>query len=281
MQRSPIQENKYTKRNSKAIDGVIELRLLVKSDYLHVGSGAPTYRLIKKITNIDSLVQQAIKGSIPDLSAYFSPKLHLMTAYGDGTFIIPGSTIKGLVRTRLELSIPQSCYIVSRKASNTSKTYKRIFRPKEKQSDIFDPVKSPTVCPVCDLLGNSGLASRVTFSDFIGENVNSINVNERGDEYECVTKNSTFKGRVVFKGLKNVEIGMLLYGFGSRIANNSITSKVMLLGRFKFSDKRFGRVQFFLLSSNPNYLNYLNEFISKFNPLDYNEDWKDEDLYSL
>ncbi|AHC52239.1 hypothetical protein SUSAZ_10310 [Sulfolobus acidocaldarius SUSAZ] len=273
MRRSPIQRNEYTKRNSNGISGVIELRLSVKSDYLHVGSGSSTYRLVKKIDNIDALVEDAIEGNIPDLSAYFSPKLHLMTKYSNGTFIIPGSTIKGLVRTRLELSIPGSCYIVSKDASNTSQTYRNIFKPRKKPRDRFDPVKFPKVCPVCDLLGNSGLASRVTFSDFVGEKVNSQNVKVRGDEYECVTKNSTFRGKVVFKGLKSVEIGMLLYGFGFRIGNNTITSKTMLLGRFKFSDRQFGRVQFSLVNSNPNYLNYLKEFVSKFKPLDFNEEW--------
>ncbi|TRM77711.1 hypothetical protein DJ532_03670 [Sulfolobus sp. A20-N-F8] len=273
MQRSNIQRSEYTRRNSKGIDGEIELRLTVKSDYLHVGSRLPTYRLMKKIDNINALLEQALKGSIPDLSAYFSPKLHLMTRYSNGLVIIPGSTIKGLVRTRLELAIPGSCYIVSREASNTSQTYKKIFRPKDKESEKFDVVKFPKVCPVCDLLGNSGLASRVTFSDFIGENVNSQNVNVRGDEYECVTKNSVFKGRAIFKGLKSVEIGMLLYGFGFRVNNNSLISKTMLLGRFKFSDRRFGRVQFSLVSSDPKYVDYLKEFVNAFKPSDFNEEW--------
>ncbi|WP_338602839.1 RAMP superfamily CRISPR-associated protein [Sulfolobus tengchongensis] len=272
MQRSHIQRNEYTKRNSKGLDGVIELELTVKSNYLHVGSGKYDVELVKPISNIDELVNKALSGSLLDVQDYFSPLSFEMCNY-NGKVVIPGSSIKGLVRSRLELSIPGSCFIISMKSNSSSQTYRRIFKPSPRQSDTFDPERFPAICPVCDLLGNTGLASRVSFSDFVMTSGKVDNVSIRGIIYECAVKDSKFLGRVVFRSLKPIEIGMLLYGFGLRIKGNSLVGKTLLLGRFKYSDRRFGRVVFSIVNPKGDYVKAVNDFVSKFNPLDFNEEW--------
>lgn len=273
MQRSHTQ---YTKRNELGLEGFIEVEMEVVSDYLHVGSGVYDVELLKPIENIQKLVEEALKGNIPDLSGYFSPKTHEMVKYGD-TPVIPGSTVKGLVRTRLELSIPDSCYIVSRRSNSTSRTYRRIFKnPQPKESDKF-----PKVCPVCDLLGNSGLArensglaSRISFSDLIMTKGKTDFVKVYyGEYYESAVKGSKFYGKVLYKSLTKVDLGMLLYGLGFRNINGKLVGKVMLMGRFKYSNRRFGRVRFSLVTQKEEYAKALKEFVNKFNPRDFNEEW--------
>ena len=270
MSRSHIQRSKYTPRNLKGLDGVIELEMVVESEYLHV-SQRKDVRLIKSISNVGELVEKALKGEWPNVEGYFSREAFLLNRQGDKV-VIPGSTIKGLVRSRLELSIPGSCYIVSKPSTSSSEVYKRIFHPARKESDKFDPEKYPEVCPVCNLLGNSGLASRVSFSDFVMTSGEVKYVTVFGAEYEVVTKGSRFSGKVVYKSIKSEdELGMLLYGFGFR---QDGSSKTLLLGRFKFSDKRFGRVRFFVKNLNLDAVKrYVSKFQSIYHPLDFKEDW--------
>ncbi|QIW22828.1 hypothetical protein EWF20_00720 [Sulfolobus sp. S-194] len=259
----------YTKRNSPGLEGVLELEMEVVSEYLHVGSGIYDVEILKPLSDIDQLVESAIKGNIPDVSNYFSPLVHEMNRYLD-RIVIPGSTIKGLVRTRLELSVRDSCFIVSSRSNSSSETYKKIFRyPKPRRSDRFPD----NVCPVCDLLGNSGLSSRVSFSDFVMDQGKIDYVNVRGQYYESSVKGSKFRGRVVYHSLKATDLGMLLYGLGFRIKNGQLKGKVMLMGRFKYSDKRFGRIVFSLVSPMQEYVKALNEFVNRFKPYDYNEEW--------
>ncbi|BAB64959.1 hypothetical protein STK_00110 [Sulfurisphaera tokodaii str. 7] len=257
----------YTERNSIGLEGVLELEMEVVSDYLHVGSGVYDVEIIKPLENIDQLVETALKGTIPDVNKYFSPVTHEMNRYL-GKVIIPGSTIKGLVRTRLELSIRDACFIVSRNSNTSSAAYKRIFRnPRPRPTDRFPQ----RVCPVCDLLGNSGLASKVSFSDFIMTQGKVDYVNVNGQYYESCVKGSRFRGKVLYRSLKPIELGMLLYGFGFR--DKKLEGKVMLIGRFKYSDRRFGRVRFSLPSPKQEYVKALEDFVRTFKPFDYNEEW--------
>ncbi|WP_221286535.1 RAMP superfamily CRISPR-associated protein [Stygiolobus caldivivus] len=259
----------YTERNAPGLEGALDIEMEVVSDYLHVGSGVYDVEILRPLDDIDKLVESALQGTVPDVSGYFSPATHEMNKYL-GKVVIPGSTIKGLVRTRLELSIRESCYVVSRNSNTVSNTYKKIFRnPKPKYSDRFPE----RVCPVCDLLGNSGLASRVSFTDLVMAQGKTDFVNVNGQYYESAIKGSKFGGKVVYRSLKPVDLGMLLYGLGFRLKGNKLEGKVMLMGRFKFSDRRFGRVRFSLPAAKVEFVNALNEFMKKFNPFDYNEEW--------
>ena len=259
----------YTERNSQGLEGVLNIEMEVVSEYLHVGSGVYDVEIIKPLDNISQLVDKALKGEIPDLSNYFSPVTHEMNKYL-GKIVIPGSTVKGLVRSRLELSINEACYIVSRNSNNFSQRYRQIFRnPQFKRTD--DPLRR--VCPVCDLLGNSGLASRVSFSDLVMVQGKVDYVNVHGEYYESVLKGSKFAGKVVYHSLKPIDLGMLLYGLGFRLKGGKLEGKVMLMGRFKFSDRRFGRVRFILPSQRQDYVKALEDFIKRYNPKDFNEEW--------
>ncbi|ARM76983.1 hypothetical protein B6F84_00035 [Acidianus manzaensis] len=247
--------------------------MTVVSDYLHVGSGEYSVEVLKPISDVDKLVDQALKGDIPnEVNNFFSQEMYLMNHY-EGKTVIPGSTIKGMVRTRLELAIPGSCYIVDSRGSNYSPRYKSIFKPEHKKSDRFDPEDYPNVCPVCNLLGNSGLASRVNFSDFVSsDKTDVIKISNVG--YEVAKKGARFSGKVVYNSLSKEELGMLFYGFGIRVQNGRVLSKVQLLGRFKYEDKRFGRVTFSIGAVNSSdVISSIQAFQTKYRPRDFKEDW--------
>lgn len=260
MQRSPIQRAHYTSRNDKNLKQfTASIRIVVVSDFLHVGSGNVGISS-SKIEEKD--IEDFIKyGKLPNVSITTFKSF----SRAGGKIVIPGSTIKGLVRSRLELSLPQSCYIVDAPSTNSSATYVRIFHPVQKHSDRFDPEKFPNVCPVCDLLGNMGLGSRVSFSDAVLLKGETAVVND----LEVVKKGAEFQGSI--RGLiKNeVEVGMVFYGLGIRPNGN----KVVLLGRFKYSDRRFGRVKATVTSSNFDVSKSVSAFINAYRPKDFNEEW--------
>jgi len=243
--------------------------MIVESDYLHVGSGKREVKLIKSVDDVRKLVDEVLQGKSPNVEGYFSREVFLLNKYGDKV-VIPGSTIKGLVRSRLELSIRDACYVVSRRSNSSSRVYKSIFKPAFKRSDKFDPPESIKVCVVCDLLGNSGLASRVSFSDFIMTSGKVDYVKKLRGEYEVVTKGSRFVGKVVYRSIKSEEeLGMLLYGFGFRQDGNSRT---LLLGRFKFADSKFGRVRFVCKNLDLDTIKrYVAQFQDKYKPMDIKE----------
>ena len=259
----------YTERNAPGLQGVLNLEMEVVSYYLHVGSGVYDVEPMRPLSDVGKLVEEALKGDFPNVEGFFSPVVHRMNEYM-GKLVIPGSTVKGLVRTRLELSLDQACYVVDRNSNNYSPRYREIFHnPRPKRRD--DPQKH--VCPVCDLLGNMGLGSRVSFSDLVMTQGKVEYVNVRGQLYESAAKGSRFEGKVVYHSLKPVDLGMLLYGLGFRAKGGKLEGKVMLMGRFKFEDRRFGRVRFSLKEQRQDYVKALEEFVNKFRPKDFNEEW--------
>ena len=273
MSRSNTPRN-HTFRDAPLTRGVLELEGEVVSDYLHVGSGIVDVVLTSDVGDLTDVIERILKGesltSFASLNSMFSRPAHLLSRVGDRV-VIPGSTIKGMVRTRLELSIPNACYIVDMQSRNYSQRYREIFKPDQrKRADRF-----PQVCPVCDLLGNTGLASRVEFSDFTLNGDWIDFVSSGSESYEVVKKGGKFSGRVTFKVKSPEELGMILWGFGIRSGGN----KVVLLGRFKFQDRRFGRVKFTVKSLKVQgwkpmtVQDSLNSFVRAYSPRDFKEDW--------
>jgi len=214
MSRSNTPRN-HTFRDAPLTRGVLELEGEVVSDYLHVGSGIVDVVLTSDVGDLTDMIERILKGesltSFASLNSMFSRPAHLLSRVGDRV-VIPGSTIKGMVRTRLELSIPNACYIVDMQSRNYSQRYREIFKPDQrKRADRF-----PQVCPVCDLLGNTGLASRVEFSDFTLNGDWIDFVSSGSESYEVVKKGGKFSGRVTFKVKSPEELGMILWGFGIR-----------------------------------------------------------------
>lgn len=276
MQRSSIHYRTY---DPKLIYGVLETSIEVLSEYLHVGMGKAFERPKRSVDDatLNRVYADWLAGRPVNWDEYFEPhKTHFFARVG-GRAAIPGSTIKGAVRARLELLLPEAYYAVSERSDSYSPRYIEIFRPVQKPSPRYKPPSSVEVDPVSDLLGCAGLASRVVFRDHYLAGEGYLDVVPVGsDWFEVAKRGAVFRGSIVLRGVEDYELGMLLYGMGARLMDGRLGFKTLLLGRFKFQDRRFGRVRF---SASPGagvavkLEDALRAFLERFKPSDVNEEW--------
>lgn len=177
-----------------------------------------------------------------------------------GKPVIPASSIKGNVRSRLELSFRakggevRSCFIRAgpplprspRRGAQGWRHYSVWGRVlEEDRGGPCDLTKAPEVCLLCDLFGTAGLSSLVVFSDLVGEHVDLADLSlEYGVRLKTAKPGSVFTGSVAFSNLKPEELGLILLGMGVR---DSHVGRPVLLGRMKYRG-RLGKVRFSLRS---------------------------------
>ncbi|MEM3986476.1 MAG: RAMP superfamily CRISPR-associated protein [Candidatus Methanomethylicia archaeon] len=243
------------------LSGSIDVRLIVDSDsYLYVGTGVEKFSVdINKVKNLYAKMK--------NINERFLRQVQLTQGYQEfaslisGTVVLPGSSIKGNVRTRLELSFHgfqgnvRSCFTkagIIRKARVGAIGWRHqkvwgnvVFENRRKKCDF---TKEDNVCLICDIFGTSGLKSLVDFSDFIGLNIKLEYLDlPYGIKVEAAPPESTFSGRIDFMNLKDYELGLLLLGM--KIIDGRVGRRI-LLGRFKYrslmGNKKFGRVKFII-----------------------------------
>lgn len=214
-----IQKSKYMADDrfyEEKRTGRLELELRVFSEYLFVGSG--NYDLREK----DKLV-------------YYS---FFRT---NGKVVIPGTSIKGAVRSVLE-AISNSCVSQVGRRENHPRTHRKCeFDPEKKRVDL---------CSSCKLFGTTGYAGRANFSDAPPEMEGirdiieivkihelfppKINKKDKRKFYqnkkfnpvgnlkpeknyrfvEAVKKGSIFKTSLSFQNLTKEELALLFYAMG-------------------------------------------------------------------
>jgi len=154
-------------------------------------------------------------------------------------YFIPGSSIKGAVRSRIEYKfkpikianafISYSCYIAENPFLNKffSKNHLKFWGD---DVSYFRPsCGMPNVCVVCDLFGSHNLASRINFSDALLTSSATNSVEFLGDlGIEAVKQNSKFSLRVDATNLSFAELGLLLLGF------EIFSKSPILIGSFKY-----------------------------------------------
>jgi CRISPR/Cas system CSM-associated protein Csm3 (group 7 of RAMP superfamily) len=226
--------------------------------YLHVGTGA--LRLVvdenelrrratraKNRREFEQLVQE-LKESIQLDYAQF---VLLKEERAKEIPAVPGSSVKGNVRSRLELSfVPKDgkircCLIRSTNSplqppppGQHGWRHFRIWqRSLEFSRDGDEPCdytgeETAGVCLLCDLFGTAGLAGLIEFSDLVGTGVNLVRVDlPTGEKLLAAPPGSAFEGTVTFRILKPEELGLLLYGMGMR---DSRLGRPVLLGKSKY-----------------------------------------------
>jgi len=202
----------HDKFDTQKFTGVLDLEVEVVSDYLFVGSG--NYDLDER------------------------RKLVYYSFFRTGNRIaIPGTSIKGAVRSVAE-AISNSCISVVRRNENYSK--------KTHDRCKFDERKNLTkLCPACRLFGTTGYGGRVSFKDAqsvkveteivkIGElflpriskgkrkfyqnlRFKPIGNLKREKNYrfvEAVKKGSKFVTSLSFQNVERCELSLLLYSMG-------------------------------------------------------------------
>lgn len=248
--------NRNILRNSGRI--VATIKVCSEKDgvesYLHIGSGG--FSLVQP--SVD-LRQKDPEEAIRLLSRSIVRDVGEFMKIG-GNPVIPGSSVKGNVRSRIELSfIPKegkvrSCLIRSsppRREPRVGESGWRHYRiwgeALKADRRACDYTKLQTVCLVCDIFGTAGLAGLVFFGDFVGRNdmITTLSL-PNGEKIEVAKPGSQFAGEITFVNLKPEELGLILYGMGIR---DSRIGKPVLLGKYKYQRNllyRFGVVRYII-----------------------------------
>ncbi len=170
-----------------------------------------------------------------------------------GVPTIPGATVKGNVRSRIELGFREkdgrvrSCFVEAgggRGSWRHQKIWEEVIRKQRPNQCEFKPqLGIDKVCLICDLFGTTSLAGLVRFSDFAGPDV--ILAEEDFDfniKLKVAPKNSIFRGRIDFFNLKPEELGLLLLGMGME---GGAEGRPVLMGRLKYRHyDRIGQVKY-------------------------------------
>jgi hypothetical protein len=218
--------------------------------YLHVGTGAPRLKVdearLKRAASAARTRGQLMK-VVEDLSH------EIQLGYMDfasvrGGVVLPGASVKGNVRARLELSLApkdgyvRSCLIrASEEPLEPPPPGRHGWRHFRLWPEALGFAREPAcdytegeggVCLLCDLFGTAGLQGLVAFNDFVGERVELRQVDlPTGERLLAAPPGSAFSGAVAFASLRPWELGLLLYGMGLR---GSRLGRPVLLGKVKY-----------------------------------------------
>jgi len=170
---------------------------------------------------------------------------------------IPGSSIKGNIRSRIELTLrPKegrsiSCLtyqtFLQREPIKGMRGWRhyRIWRhavenPREPRCNA---TKWRNVCVVCNILGAPGLASLINIGTFYLKNpdIPVEKLEQRNERIIAAKPRTVFSGSITFRGLTTDELGLLMIGMGQKADGPSI----VLIGKHKyitFAGRLMGRV---------------------------------------
>ncbi len=143
---------------------------------------------------------------------------------GKDTVIIPGSSLKGVIRSRYEKIIKlfggECCDIFNDKSGCNGKINGKTDRPYEEQGKYVYQY----VCPACKLFGSLNIASRISIADaypvgdcILGERT-GVGINritgaaQKGALYDFeVVEEGTFRAEITLKNYELYQMALLLY----------------------------------------------------------------------
>jgi len=217
--------------------------------YLHVGSGMLKFTfdrsLLEKVRSPRRRVD--LESFIRELAETISIDYALFSSTRAGV-VVPGSSVKGNVRSRLELSfvpkegVVRACFVRSSPPTPEPKPgqqgwrHYRIWRGSlEGHRPACTCVEGPEeceVCLLCDIFGTAGLKGLVSFSDFVGVGISTVKLDlPYNEKVEAALPGSRFSGEVYFFNLKPEELGLILFGMG---LSDSRVGRPVLLGKLKY-----------------------------------------------
>ena len=272
-----VMRNPFTPRDVEqgALSGIINA-LIVTTTYVHVGSGAIEPRLEESARRIDlGWLLRKLAGTPRDfeeLKNFFKQRGALIeevmtnVVYG-GRVCIPGSTIKGLLRARLELTPSKDGVAVSCMLAMTPPLtelpprgvhgwrHARIWRESvfENRGSSCNPIATGdyTVCKVCDLFGAPGLVGRVYPSNFCCD-LSSCERKEfsfgegKIERILAIKPGTVLEGSISFTSLTLDELGALFVAMGLR--RGCLEGRELLIGKHKYMFRDMGVAKFRLES---------------------------------
>ncbi|MDJ0268943.1 MAG: RAMP superfamily CRISPR-associated protein [Aigarchaeota archaeon] len=242
----------------EGLTGTIRASIIAES-FLFVGSGRRSIGISEENVRRVLSGKRNFRQAAVELSQRIKLE-HDEFSVSGGRAVVPGSSVKGNVRSRIELSIVPSagkvisCLVrASRVSSEPGRgtqgwRHWRIWREgiEAQRGPPCDMTRGQTVCKVCDLFGSAGLISLIHFSDFqMGDGGLEPLSLDHGIKLMSARPGSVFNGSIAFMNLSPDELGLLLFGMGIR---NSAEGLTILFGKLKyrkeFSGRQFGRGKF-------------------------------------
>ncbi len=257
--------------------GVLELEAVARS-FLFIGSGRFSLHVDKEIVEKLKYAARMNFKNFLDIADKVSSRMFFEykgLVYIGGRLAIPGSSIKGAVRSRLELmfhvfdDVVPACFIVQghlmkrppKKGESGWRHHKIwkdvVFEYRDTCSatgvDYFEDI---SVCPVCDIFGTSGLSSRVFFDDFYASDNSVVRmVLDHNDKIEAVKENTVFTGSISLDvneeelGLLSIGMNLLsgkpiLIGYSKYRVRKREDGSAIILGRVAFSPKRLSLTRY-------------------------------------
>ena len=235
--------NKYTPRDGSepGLSGVLKAQLRLEN-HVHVGSGSTELgvegKQFEHKPSFDDLVRAvAVEGIVR--AEYMDT-----VRYADKP-CMPGSTLKGLMRARLELLTiahdgeVESCF---RQASRwLPKPPHGVRHAKiwgnsvlEDRGPGCDATRSYMVCKVCDIFGAPGLASRVYPGNFCGGSLVRLEL-DHGERIVALEPGGVLDGEISFSHLKPWELGAVLVAMGADREGDFVK---ILVGKNKYRARR-------------------------------------------
>jgi len=271
-QRVSVKRIPYRDRRSfNPIEGVLDVEIVVCSQkshgfdsYLFVSSGEeevifPAERLRELLSESrwNESVLRRYANEIQIGRRAFQSLLDLRA--GGRAYIIPGSSVKGNVKARLQLTLQPyggtaiACLYPARglRAPPPKGSHGWRHYGVWKQSLQYDrgPPCNVTadrnVCVVCNLFGAPGLSSIIDFGTFYMRDGKLIQVGEGSEELFAAEPGSRFHGSISFRGLGLHELGLLLIGMGYWLSGERAEAIPVLLGSHKYKglgERIMGRV---------------------------------------
>jgi len=227
------------KINPSLFSGELYFKIRVLNDYnLIVKSGSPLLEydeaLINSVLNLpeSDLLKQ-------DTSIFEAENVSTFIRIGD-KITIPGTTLKGMTRARLELSfIPKSneidaCFITRSKGriGYKQRNYLKGFGYNNNITERWQCKGGMNVCFVCNIFGSMGLRAKVNFSD--AELVKgsmkrvTLDVGRGHSNEEIIGDDGEFQFKISFENLERSELGAIFY------ALNTNSDKTVLIGSHKY-----------------------------------------------
>lgn len=236
----------------------LKVSVTVVSDYLLIARGPPEPWGLQGLAQIasserdfDQLLNN-IKRRMTMTGELQVPTVKRMYKCG-GIPCIPGSTVKGAVRSRIELGaygaggevlaeIKDPPLQVLPQPGRHGWRHARVWC-----ESVFESRPSVIVSKLEDLFGSAGkeiaLASRVFFSDMVADSFDTrLLVLDHNETVEAVVSGSTFKGEVVLANASLEDLGLVLYGFGLDKSYLCNGVPKLLVGASKYRCRRVFRL---------------------------------------
>ncbi|MEM5853769.1 MAG: RAMP superfamily CRISPR-associated protein [Candidatus Aenigmatarchaeota archaeon] len=250
-----VEKSDFTPRN-EIVPGrfniILEFRAMVPSDsYVFVGGmikelgtwfSTLQMRIDEHVKKLKPIDEESIKKTFSDFIQTSRPTESTQFLRYGQTYAIPGSSLKGAIRSRIEYKLKPfkvgggyrsySCYVVQEAFSRPAKNHINFWG--EDVTYARATCSPPKVCAVCDLFGCPSLSSRIHFSDAImtAGQVKYVSEVRR----EAALPNSEFKTNVSIFNSDLLDLGLLFLGM------EIFTLSPALIGAFKYRfNKKLGQ----------------------------------------